>query len=83
MMDRFYESCLDKNRSDFSSLDYMLGRLDNLLASVNEGQKRTNLSEALGYLASNDIFPLFTLDVTQVWEGWLSMMFKQIDVERA
>lgn len=65
-LDQFYESCLHRNSSNLTSLNSMLNRLDNIFTTVNSDQKRTILSEALGYLASNNIFPFFQLQVTQV-----------------
>jgi hypothetical protein len=65
-MDLFYESCIHRNITNLTSLHSVLYRLDSIFNTTNHDRQRTKLSEALGYLATNAIFPFFQLQVLQV-----------------
>lgn len=65
-LDRFYASCIHRNVSNLTSLSYILYELDSIYNVTNHNHQSSDLSEALGYLATHAIFPFFQLEVVQV-----------------
>jgi hypothetical protein len=65
-LDQFYESCIHRNVSNLTSLNDILYQLDSIYNVTNRNHQSSDLSEALGYLATHAIFPFFQLEVVQV-----------------
>jgi hypothetical protein len=65
-LDQFYESCMQRNMSNLTSLNSVLYQLNSIYNITNPNHPSSDLPEALGYLAMHSIFPFFQLEVVQV-----------------
>ncbi|KAI8578735.1 hypothetical protein K450DRAFT_245263 [Umbelopsis ramanniana AG] len=64
-LDQFYDSCIHRNVSNLTSLNSVLYQLDSIYNITSPRHQSSDLAEALGYLATHDIFPFFRLEVVQ------------------
>lgn len=66
LMDKFHRVCKDRNRSNMSSLEAIITKLEAIMATEGANDVAAFPTKALGYLASIAIFPLIRLDIQQV-----------------